>query len=102
LVLGEGIENTLAMATRIEHLGTLLQPAWAAGDAGHMRSFPLLAGIYVLTLLVDNDSNGAGQDAAGECARRWLSDERDEREVIRLTPTLPDTDFNDLVGEIAS
>jgi hypothetical protein len=62
LVLGEGIETVLFAATRIEHLGTLLQPAWAAGDASHMRAFPVLPGIDALTLLVDNDSNCTGQD----------------------------------------
>jgi hypothetical protein len=40
LVLGEGIETTLAAATRIEHCGTLLQPAWAAGFAQNMRRLP--------------------------------------------------------------
>jgi putative DNA primase/helicase len=36
LVIGEGIETTLAATTRIQHRGTLLTPAWAAGDAGHL------------------------------------------------------------------
>ena len=43
LVLGEGVETVLAAATRITHRGTLLQPAWAAGDAGHMATFPALS-----------------------------------------------------------
>src|SRR5262245_29137169 len=89
LVLGEGPETVLAAATRIEHRGTLLQPAWAAGDAGHMRYFPVLPGIEALTLLVDHDpldpkaGNYPGQDAAAECAQRWKAA---GREVIRLTP----------------
>jgi hypothetical protein len=94
LVLGEGIETTLAAATRIEHLETLLRPAWAAGDAGHMRSFPVLSGIDVLTLLVDHDANHAGQDAAGECMQRWKAA---GRQVIRLVPT-DIGDFNDIIG----
>jgi phage/plasmid primase-like uncharacterized protein len=44
LVLGEGVETVLAAATRITHRGTLLQPAWAAGDAGHLATFPALSG----------------------------------------------------------
>ena len=44
-MLGEGVETTLAAATRIEHRGTLLQPAWAAGSAGNMAKFPVLTGI---------------------------------------------------------
>src|SRR5262249_46391066 len=50
LVLGEGIESTLAAATHIIHRGTLLQPAWAAGSAGNLASFPVLPGIEALTI----------------------------------------------------
>jgi phage/plasmid primase-like uncharacterized protein len=95
LVLGEGIETVLAAATRITHRGTLLQPAWAAGDAGHIATFPALSGVGTLTLLVDSDENGIGQCNAAECARRWTAA---GRQVIRLTPRLAGADFNDLIG----
>src|SRR5258706_3029119 len=85
LVLGEGVETVLAAATRIAHRGTLLQPAWAAGDAGHVGAFPALSGVEALTLLVDADENGIGQCRAAECARRWTAA---GRQVIRLTPCL--------------
>src|SRR4051794_36132798 len=49
LVIGEGIETSLAAATRIEHKGTLLRPAWATGSAVNMAAFPVLAGIDSLT-----------------------------------------------------
>jgi Toprim domain len=94
LVLGEGVESTLAAATRITHRGKPLRPAWAAGCAGNMRKFPVLEGIEELILLVDNDSSGTGQRAAAECAERWCAA---GRRVIRLTPPEPDTDFNDLI-----
>jgi hypothetical protein len=99
LVLGEGPETVLAAATRIWHRGTLLQPAWAAGDAGHIKKFPILPGIEALILLVDNDradrhGRRAGLDAAAVCAARWSAA---GREVIRLTPKAVDTDFNDVV-----
>jgi hypothetical protein len=94
LVLGEGVETTLAAALHIPHRSTVLQPAWAAGCADNMASFPVLAGIRTLTLLVDNDKNGAGQKAAAECARRWVAA---GREVIRLTPRKLGADFNDIV-----
>jgi phage/plasmid primase-like uncharacterized protein len=94
LVLGEGVETTLAAATRITHRGTYLRPAWAAGSAANMAAFPALTGIESLTLLVDNDENGAGQLAAGQCARRWADV---GKEVIRLTPGKGGVDFNDLV-----
>jgi hypothetical protein len=92
LVLGEGVETTLAAALHITHRKTLLQPAWAAGCADGMANFPVLAGIKTLTLLVDNDK--AGQDAAAACARRWVDA---GREVIRLTPRALGADFNDIV-----
>ncbi len=101
LVLGEGVETTLAAATRIEHRGTLLRPAWAALFADNMAKFPVLPGIDALTLLVDHDEpdqhgRRAGQDAAAECARRWSEA---GREVIRLTPTKLGYDFNDVVRQ---
>ena len=94
LVLGEGVETTLAAATRFSHHTTLLQPAWAAGSAGNLEDFPVLAGIDALTLLVDHDVNGRGQEAALVCGKRW----RDAgREVTLLTPRKLGADFNDLV-----
>src|SRR5262249_6869552 len=42
LVLGEGVETTLAAALRVRHRGTLLQPAWAAGCGDNMANFPVL------------------------------------------------------------
>lgn len=60
-----------------------------------MRDLPVLPGIEALTILVDNDANGDGQAAAEACARRWLAE---GREVIRLTPKLVGTDFNDIAA----
>jgi putative DNA primase/helicase len=94
LVIGEGIETVLCAATRIEHRGTLLQPAWAAGDAGHIAEVPVLAGIEALTLLVDNDGNRKGQDAAAACKARWTAA---GCEVVRLVPRITDEDFADIV-----
>jgi len=96
LVIGEGIETTLAAATRIQHRGTLLTPAWATGDAGHLERFPVLPGIEALTVLVDYDEHGRGQLATAECARRWTAA---GREVTQLIPRIPGQDFADLVGE---
>jgi Toprim domain len=94
LAIGEGIETTLAAATRIEHRGTLLRPAWATGSAGNMATFPVLAGIEALTILVDHDASGTGQKAAEACAQRWRNA---GREVIRLMPGDMGADFNNLV-----
>jgi hypothetical protein len=92
LVLGEGVETTLAASTRIEHRATLLQPAWAAGSAGNTASFPVLLGIEALTILVDNDA--AGERAADQCRARWGAA---GREVTLLKPNIANTDFNDVV-----
>jgi Toprim domain len=98
LVVGEGIETALAAATHIQHRGTVLAPAWATGDAGHLAGFPVLPEIEVLTILVDHDENGRGQCAADKCAQRWTTAGRD---VIRLIPRNPGEDFADLVEVLA-
>jgi phage/plasmid primase-like uncharacterized protein len=95
LVVGEGIETTLAAATRVRHRNTLLQPAWALVDAPNIEGFPVLPGeaIEHLTILADADSNEAGQTAARTCAKRW-ADGGCDAEVL-----IPDTlgeDFNNL------
>jgi putative DNA primase/helicase len=91
LVIGEGIETVLAAATRVEHHGTLLRPAWACGSSGNLRTFPVLAGIESLTILVDHDASGGGQSAAAECVARWC---QAGREVTRLVPRVLGVDFN--------
>ena len=93
LVIGEGLETVLA-ATMIIHRGTLLRPAWATGGTGTMSTFPVLAGVDALTVLVDNDESGVGQDAADDCAARWMAA---GREVIRLIPRKVGDDFNDII-----
>jgi DNA polymerase len=99
LIVGEGIETTLAAATRISRWGSLLQPAWSAVDAGRLASLPLIDGVKRLVILVDHDLNGAGRAAALRCAERWS---RAGREVVRLTPKRRGFDFNDLVREMRS
>jgi phage/plasmid primase-like uncharacterized protein len=99
LVVGEGIETTLAAATRMTHRGVTLRPAWAAGCALNVKRFPVLPGVDCLTLLVDADESGTGQSAAAECAARWREA---GCEVIRLIPNKLGTDFNDLVRPCAT
>ena len=93
LCLAEGVETAAFAATRIIHDGTFYRPMWAAGSAGNMETFPVLPGIDVLTLLVDNDESGAGQKAAHVCGERWR---RAGREVILRIPKERGADFNDL------
>jgi hypothetical protein len=99
LVIGEGIETTLAAAARVEHRGALLRPAWAAGNENNLADFPVIDGINSLTVLIDHDANGIGQKAATQCIWRWR---RAGREAFGLIPQQVDTDFNDLVRRRAS
>src|SRR4029077_13819951 len=94
IVLGEGVETTLAAATRLSFKGTLLRPAWARRGTASRQPLPVLSGIEFLTILVDNDASQAGQKAAAKCAARWQAD---GRHVLRLIPKISDSDFNDLI-----
>ena len=86
LAIGEGLETVLSAM----QLG--FTPAWALGDASNVRHFPL--GIECLTIIVDNDESGTGQQAALECSSRWT---RAGREVFRVIPDRCGQDMNDIV-----
>jgi hypothetical protein len=92
LVLGEGIETTLAGATRVSYRGSPLQPAWSAVSTNPLSKFPVLPGVERLIILVDHDAGG--KTAAACCTERWT---RAGRTVIRLTPKQPNFDFNDII-----
>jgi putative DNA primase/helicase len=92
LVLGEGIETCLAAAR------AGLQPVWAALSAGNLAAFPVLPGIGSLTVLVDNDDSGAGQDAALELIERYEEAGFDPESDLRVVMSPePGEDANDLV-----
>ena len=92
LVVAEGLETTLAGATRIPHRGAPLRPAWAALAAIALGQFPLIPGVERLIVLVDHDPEG--KTAAARCTERWTSA---GRTVVRLTPKQRDFDFNDII-----
>jgi hypothetical protein len=94
LIVGEGIETTLAAATRISYRGAPLRPAWAAVSCGALGKLPLVPGVERLIVLVDHDDNGSGPAAAARCAERWR---RAGRTVVRLIPKRPGADFNDII-----
>ena len=64
------------------------------GQRRRNQGLPLIDGVSELILLVDHDRNGAGQDAAMACERRWRQAGRD---VVQLMPNEPGWDFNDVV-----
>jgi hypothetical protein len=94
LVVGEGIETTLAAATRISYAAAALTPAWSAISKGGLSSLPVLPGVARLILLVDNDENGEGQKAAAHCRQVW---DAAGRTVSALVPKQAGWDFNDVV-----
>lgn len=65
LAIGEGIESCLAA----RQLG--IRPVWALGSTGGIAGFPVLPGIETLTLLVENDANGASEQACRRPGDRW-------------------------------
>jgi hypothetical protein len=100
LHISEGIETTLAgmMAPR------WWRPAWALLYAANIASFPVLAGIECLTIMIDHDSpdkhgRRAGQAAARECADRWAAA---GREVIGYIPTAEGEDMADVAARNAA
>jgi putative DNA primase/helicase len=88
LAVGEGLETVLAAM----QLG--FRPAWALGSTSGIRTFPVLNGLECLTILVDNDKNGAGHRAAQECLDRWTDA---GRQVLRVVPNCAGDDFNDVL-----
>jgi hypothetical protein len=65
LFLAEGLETALAAMSKG------LRPAWSTGSTSIMAKMPVLCGIGSLTIIADNDENGAGERAAREAGRRW-------------------------------
>ena len=62
LHIGEGVETCMSA----RQLG--LKPTWALGDAGQIPKFPVLSGVEAITLISENDDNGASQRACEACA----------------------------------
>jgi DNA polymerase len=94
LVVGEGLETVLAAATRIPYAGAPLIPAWAALSSKKLKTLPVIPGVERLILLIDNDSNREGQQAAAHLTAYWRAQ---GRTVVPLMPGTLDTDFNDVV-----
>lgn len=93
LGIGEGIETTLSLPMLPECFGI---PVWACLSAGGVATFPVLPGVEVLWIAVDNDPSGAGERAAQCCADRWISA---GCEVWLQTPYRVRSDLNDVVKE---
>jgi putative DNA primase/helicase len=81
LGIAEGIESGLTAFC------ANWRPIWVLGSAGAISTFPVLAGVEILTIFADADP--AGMKAARACQARWP----DCRIVV---PHVDGTDLNDL------
>jgi putative DNA primase/helicase len=78
LLLGEGIETTLAgmVATSL--------PGWAALSTSGLIGLQLPPSVRTVIILSDHDRNGAGERAARAAAQGWLAERRRVR--IYMSP----------------
>jgi hypothetical protein len=83
LFVGEGLETTLAAALHMTYQGAPMQPAWAMTSAGAIAHLPVIPDVEHLVILVDNDANHVGQQAAQACANVW---QRADRKVSFCRP----------------
>jgi Toprim domain len=87
LHIAEGLETALSAMM----VGFL--PMWATGSTSQMAKLPVLDGIECVTILADNDENGAGEKAAIKVGLRWRAAGR----KVRVLETPEPGDLNDLV-----
>ena len=79
----EGLHIAEGLETALAGMAIGLRPMWATGSTALMRSFPLLGGIEAISVVADNDANGAGERAAGEVASRWREAGKETRIIVR-------------------
>lgn len=65
LTVGEGLESAMS------GLAMGFAPAWSLGSADATAKLPVLAGVDSLTILAENDLNGASQRASRICGKAW-------------------------------
>jgi putative DNA primase/helicase len=87
LHIAEGLETALAAMS----IG--FRPMWSVGSTAIMSKFPVVSGIEAITVLADNDANGAGEAAARELQARWEAAERE----VRVWKPKSRGDLNDLL-----
>jgi putative DNA primase/helicase len=87
LHLAEGLETALAAMS----IG--LRPTWSVGSTAIMAKLPVVSGIEAISVIADNDANGAGERAARELQARWKSAGR----VARVWKPKTLGDLNDIL-----
>ncbi|MBM0206883.1 toprim domain-containing protein [Micromonospora sp. STR1s_5] len=88
LTVAEGIETGIAARM----LG--FKRVWALYSTSNVRSLPVLPAVRRLTLLEENDANGASAKACAVCAERWDSA---GVEVSIVRPRAGLSDLNDVI-----
>jgi DNA polymerase I-like protein with 3'-5' exonuclease and polymerase domains len=91
LIVGEGIETTIAGAMRRTDTSSTL---WAMGSSGSIGKLPIVSGFAGLTVLVDREASNVGLTNARACAERWR---HAGRAASLAVPHQVKADFNDLV-----
>jgi putative DNA primase/helicase len=94
LVVGEGIESTLAGA---EQVGSGMG-AWALLSAGNMSVWQVPHEVQRLIICADNDRNFVGQAAAFALAKRAAGMPKRRIAVEVIVPREPDSDMLDQAG----
>ena len=89
LLIGEGIETVLASSLKLQ-----FRPVWSVISKSGIADFPVLGGLESITIAVDRDKDGAGQQAADACVRRMSAG---GLEAIRAYPPAGYKDFNDVL-----
>jgi putative DNA primase/helicase len=87
LHLAEGLETALAAMS----IG--LRPMWSTGSTAIMAKLPVVAGIEAISVLADNDANGAGDRAPRELQSRWQAAGRE----VHVWKPKTHGDLNDLL-----
>jgi putative DNA primase/helicase len=88
LVVGEGIETTLAAMQLFGRVG------WSAVYAGGLKTIELPPGVRRILIAADNDVSGVGQRNALAAYDRWTAEGRSARIVA---PPVVGDDFNDVL-----
>lgn len=85
LMVGEGIETCLAAMQTTGH------PAWAALSTSGLRALDLPDAVREVIVLADGDD--PGEEAARDCAQRWMRQGR----RVRIARPPRGMDFNDML-----
>jgi hypothetical protein len=92
LVVGEGLESSLA-ARQYMAMGQIERmPVWVAGSAGGISFLPLIDNVERIFILGENNDGGANKRAVTMCRTHWS---KHGRKVVVIQPEQAFDDMND-------